>query len=293
MNPAPSVIIFTVLSGMGFGLLAFLGAGFPAPQGWMAFYHWGLAYGLAVAGLIASTFHLGQPSRALKAFSQWRTSWLSREAWSSVATLVVLAPMALSDWLGWGLPRALGYLGAVGCFATVFTTSMIYAQMKSVPRWNNWTVPVKFLAFEACGGAILSGNQWPALAGCLLLAFGIIAHFQKGMLAFFYAEQDLGKATGLDRVGKASVFELPHTGPNYLMREMIYIVGRKHAIVLRAISLLFSVILPWMLLFLLPLNPFTYGLVALVHLTGALASRWLFFAEAEHLVGLYYGQHQL
>ena len=26
------------------------------------------------------------------------------------------------------------------------------------------------------------------------------------------------------------------------------------------------------------------------HLAGVLASRWLFFAEAEHVVGLYYGR---
>ena len=26
------------------------------------------------------------------------------------------------------------------------------------------------------------------------------------------------------------------------------------------------------------------------HLMGALAHRWLFFAEAEHVVGLYYGR---
>jgi sulfite dehydrogenase (quinone) subunit SoeC len=27
-----------------------------------------------------------------------------------------------------------------------------------------------------------------------------------------------------------------------------------------------------------------------VHLMGAFAARWLFFAEAEHVVGLYYGK---
>ena len=81
MHPAPSVILFTVLSGLGFGLLAFLGLGLPVPApGWAAFLHWGLGYGLAVGGLAASTFHLGHPERALKAFSQWQTSWLSRRS---------------------------------------------------------------------------------------------------------------------------------------------------------------------------------------------------------------------
>lgn len=290
MNPAPSIILFSVLSGMGFGLLAFLGAGFGVSSGWTAFFHWGLGYGLAVAGLAAATFHLGSPQRALKAFSQWRTSWLSREAWASVATLLLLAPVALSDWLGLGWPRMTGYLGAVGCFVTVFTTAMIYAQLKTIPRWNNWTVPVMFLAFELTGGAILSGHQAAALAGCLVLAFGITAHLQKGNLAFVRAGQTLGKATGLDRIGAASVFEQPHTSPNYLMREMIYVVGRKYTVLMRRVALLCAVFLPLLLLFVLPLHPVTFAAVATVHLIGALASRWLFFAEAEHVVGLFYGQ---
>ena len=32
------------------------------------------------------------------------------------------------------------------------------------------------------------------------------------------------------------------------------------------------------------------GLAAVLHLAGAMAHRWLFFAEAEHVVGLYYGK---
>ena len=96
MHPAPSVILFSTLSGLGFGFLAFLGWGALQPSGWVAFFLWALGYGLAVAGLLASTFHLGNPKNALKAFTQWRTSWLSREAWASVATLVLLAPVALA-----------------------------------------------------------------------------------------------------------------------------------------------------------------------------------------------------
>ena len=75
MHPAPSVIAFTTLSGLGFGLLVFLGLGLPAPTGWVAFVFFAIAYLLAVGGLLASTRHLGRPERALKAFTQWQTSW--------------------------------------------------------------------------------------------------------------------------------------------------------------------------------------------------------------------------
>jgi len=290
MHPAPSVIVFTVISGMGFGLLAFLGMGWPAPSGWQAFFHWGLAYALAAGGLLASTFHLGNPQRFLRAFSQWRSSWLSREAVASVAALILLAPMALSDWLGFGWPRGLGVLGAGLCLATIGTTSMIYAQIKAIPRWNNWTTPALFLTFALCGGAILSGNGAVALALSALLAAVLLAAFAIGDGAFARRAQSMGTATGLGHLGQMRVFEHPHTAPNYLMREMIYMVARKHIRPLRAIALICAALLPALLLAVLPAALWAYTLIAALHLIGAFAARWLFFAQAEHVVGLFYGQ---
>ena len=88
MHPAPSVIIFTSLSGLGFGLMFWLGLGMPAVSGPLVVSVFAvLALGLAVIGLLASTFHLGNPQRALRAFTQWRTSWLSREGILAVLTL--------------------------------------------------------------------------------------------------------------------------------------------------------------------------------------------------------------
>lgn len=44
MHPAPSVIIFTTFSGLGFGLLFWLGIGLSAPTGLAAFIWFALAY---------------------------------------------------------------------------------------------------------------------------------------------------------------------------------------------------------------------------------------------------------
>jgi sulfite dehydrogenase (quinone) subunit SoeC len=290
MHPAPSVILFTVLSGMGFGLLMFLGLGLHATSGWTAFFHWGLGYALAVGGLSASTFHLGNPQRALKAFSQWQTSWLSREAWTSVAALLVLAPVALSDWLGLGWPRLPGLIGAGLCVATVSTTAMIYAQLATIPRWHNWTTPALFLAFMVMGGALLSGNGVVALLAGIALGLALMAAFRIGDGAFGRAAQTIGTATGLDRIGEATVFEAPHTGQNYLLREMIHVVARRHVAKLRAIAFGAGVVLPVLVVLILPHHPLSFAGAAALHLIGALAARWLFFAEAEHVVGLYYGK---
>lgn len=289
MNPAPSVILFTVLSGLGFGFLAFLGAGILRPEGWAAFALWGLGYGLAVAGLVASTFHLGNPQRALRAFTQWRTSWLSREAWASVATLLVLAPMALSDWLGLGLPRGVGLAGAALCGVTVLCTAMIYAQIRAVPRWNHPLTPALFLAFALTGGAILAMPGNIAAFLCLGLAALLLVVFRVGDTQFARRGATMGSATGLGGLGPVAVFELPHTGGNYLLREMIHVVGRKHATRLRRIAVAGAGLAPAAALMLLPAAA-AVPLAAVLHLGGALAARWLFFAEAEHVVGLYYGQ---
>lgn len=291
MHAAPSVILFTVLSGLGFGFLGFLALGLPAVHGWHAFFSWGIGYALAVGGLVASTFHLGNPQRALLAFTQWRSSWLSREGWASCLTLFLLAPLALSDWLGWALPRGFGVIGASMALVTVLCTAMIYGQLKSVPRWNHPLVPVQFVAFALTGGALMAGQRWLAIALCLALVVVMIAYFRIGDGLFAKKGATLGSATGLGRIGRPEVFEQPHTSPNYLMREMIHVVGRKHAAKLRVIAVLFTALLPALVM--LVLFPFAKHaalmLAVAAHLLGAFAQRWLFFSEAEHVVGLYYG----
>src|SRR6188474_1537135 len=90
MHPALSVIFFTVASGAGFGMLAWLGLSAAIrpslPPAAAVIAEFALAFALTVFGLLSSTFHLGRPERAWRAFSQWRSSWLSREGVFSVAT---------------------------------------------------------------------------------------------------------------------------------------------------------------------------------------------------------------
>lgn len=289
MNPAPSVILFTVLSGMGFGFLACLGLGLLSVEGWVAFGFWPLGYCLAVAGLLASTAHLGNPQRALLAFTQWRSSWLSREAWASVLTLLVLAPQALSDWLGLGLGQGFGILGAVLCLLTVICTAMIYTQIRAVPRWNHPVTVLTFVWFAVTGGLILSGAKEVAAVAAILLGVLLRLGWRVGDGRFAAVGATLGSATGLDRIGVPEVFELPHTGGNYLLHEMIHVVGRKHAEKVRVIALVLASALPAVVLLVLP-DTLAVPVAALSHVAGALAARWLFFAQAEHVVGLYYGR---
>lgn len=289
MHPAPSVIVFTTFSGLGFGLLFWLGIGAIVPTGMMAFIWFAIAYAAAVGGLLASTFHLGRPERAHKAFRQWQTSWLSREGICAVASLLIMAVYAAGLVFFSTVLPIFGLLGAALALGTVFTTSMIYAQLKTVPRWRHWTTPALFLTLSLGGGALLAGQVSAALL--LILAAGLVQihAWQTGDLRFAQSGTDLASATGLGGIGTIRAFEPPHTGSNYLMREFIHVVGRKHARQLRLIALICGFVLPVVFL-LLPFHHIWAALAVISHIGGVLALRWLFFAQAEHVVGLYYGK---
>lgn len=290
MHPAPSIIFFTVFSGMGFGMLTFLGLGKPDVSGFTGFVFFFIAYAMAVGGLLSSTFHLGNPQRAIKAFSQWRSSWLSREGCLAVAALLFMGLYAIGVIFlntRWGL---VGTIGAILSLATVFCTSMIYAQMKTVPRWNNWTVPVLFMAYAVTGGAFMTGQVKIATFGFLILGALHILDWVLGDRRFVASGSTIESATGLGSIGKTRMFEAPHTSKNYLMTEMVHHVGRKHAQKLRIVGLALVSLLPFLILFLTGFSHLKALLIVVLHLLGALTTRWLFFAEAEHTVGLYYGK---
>src|ERR1041384_8331906 len=101
MHPAYSVILFTTASGAGYGLLIGLAIAVAlnaVPRAaLLGFSGLGIALALITAGLLSSTFHLGRPERAWRAFSQWKTSWLSREG---IAALFTYIPAAVLG-LGW------------------------------------------------------------------------------------------------------------------------------------------------------------------------------------------------
>ncbi|EDQ35373.1 DMSO reductase anchor subunit [Hoeflea phototrophica DFL-43] len=301
MHPAVSVIFFTVASGAGFGLIFLLGLGFPVSGGAGRAFLISLAGGgLAVAGLLSSTFHLGHPERAWRALSQWRSSWLSREGICAIATLVLFGIYALY-WMVIGVRLdVLGLVIAVGAAATVFTTSMIYAQLKTVPQWQSALTPLVYLAFALGSGWLLASAfgsfQSPEPWGILLVGLAWGAKWLWWTRAARTRLADTGStpetATGLGFIGKVRLLEKPHSGDNYLTREMVHKIGRKHARSLRRVALVLGGVVPVAILALVALSgaPAILNiLAALSMLAGLLAERWLFFAEAEHSVSLYYG----
>ena len=305
MHPAYSIIFFTVSSGAGFGLLAALGLaaffGLP-PLGVVYWAGFVLGFGLSGAGLISSTFHLGHPERAWRALSQWRSSWLSREGVLAIVTLAIGGIFALILLIG-GTGQIWGLLTAILSLVTVYSTSMIYGQLKTVQRWSQSLTPVMFLSFALASGALLyaslrvmaygGGGILPTLAALLIFAAwgGKLLWWRRGDEAPALSTPE--SATGLGHMGRVRMLEAPHTGGNYLLKEMGYKVARKHQAKLRQIAIALGGALPLVATLLASwgILPGLFMVIAvLAFLGGLLAERWLFFAEAEHAVMTYYNR---
>ena len=289
MHPAPSIILFTVLSGFGFGLISIIGLlqflSVISMFDLIIYSIIGVIF--ATVGLVSSFFHLANKKNAIKSLSQWQTSWLSREAIASIFCLLIVFGNII-----WAVYQN-NYISEVGVVLfflslfTIFTTSMIYAQLKTVPSWNNALTPAIFVCAALTGGAILL-TDYASLV--LLLVFGTL------QISFWYIadrgfqdkETSVGTALGYNKNEEIRPFDVAHTNRNYLLNEMVYKVARKHSVKIRYISFFMAFVFPMSLILIFP-NNFSVSVSAItIHLIGIYFSRWLFFAEAKHSVSFYY-----
>ncbi len=310
MHPAFSVIAFTTLSGAGYGLLFWLGllvaAGQASRSPMLVLVSLAATFLLVSGGLLASMAHLGRPERAWRAFSEWRTSWLSREG---IAASLSFVPIVGLGWVtasagsrGWQVAFAL--TGCVMAVVTVVCTSRIYDTLKPIPAWCTRWVLANYLMLAAASGAVwlwsigVIGFTLPAHRGdvVILMALLLVAAAMKcGYWRHADRQRrwiDAASALGLDAGTRVTPFEAPHTQANYLMKEMGFALARKHARRLRWMALLLLALLPSLVLALTLINdrwrPFAAALSMAFTSLGLLVERWLFFAEARHVVAVYY-----
>lgn len=312
MHPAYSVIVFTTASGAGYGLLIWMAIagtlGVVPPHWGIGFAGLGLALALISGGLLSSMLHLGRPERAWRAFSQWRSSWLSREGVLAVASFIPAGLFAIT-WVFFedlsGIAAAVFAVATVLLsLATVWSTGMIYASLPPIRAWHQpLTAPVYIGLALASGGVLFhvilaasTGVTWEtvSLAAVLLIVGYVLKQSWWRTVDTARKSYTVESATGLGRFGKVGMIESPHSRPNFVMREMGYQVARKHAARLRLVAICLAFVVPMICLLLLPLLStlvaFPVALIGMVSAgTGLLVERWLFFAEAEHAVTLFYG----
>lgn len=302
MHPALSVILFTTLSGAGYGLSIWLGiTAFMGPQSLSTFVLMqilGLAMALMAVGLSFSTFHLGHPERAWRAFSQWRSSWLSREGVMAVLTFIPLVGAFALAYLKGEVSQVLLIIGAVSSILTLYTTSMIYASLKAIPAWHNQWVIWGFQTYALASGGVVymvfpGPHQSWALAVSVLLILALLIK----IATWVHVDKKRGQfkreaALALSDMGVAKPFDPAHNQENYVQREMGYNLDPKLRAKMRWSALGLGFILPALLLAFVP-GQIAAAVASLACLFGIGCERWLFFAEAQHVVRLFFDKAEV
>jgi sulfite dehydrogenase (quinone) subunit SoeC len=304
VKPALSVIFFTVSSGAGLGLLvwlliASLMADHIRMDGETFFKGAAIAAALITAGLVSSTLHLANRKNAIYALTRVRTSWLAREGLLALALYPIAALHLFALHAGWPAitPITLALLIA-DALAVLYCTGMIYACLKTVPRWNTWLTPAKYVLFGLMSGAVLLPavlSLRPAVVGpirtpmvaILLLAAGLVVYLTY-LLKHPRKQHTINDALGFQQ-GRVRLLDAGHSQGTFLTNEFGFSVARERARLLRWVAIVCAFIAPLLLCF------FTqwFWLASFICLMGLLVERWLFFAEAEHVVRLYHGQQRV
>jgi DMSO reductase anchor subunit len=196
------------------------------------------------------------------------------------------------------------FLAALGAGLTVYCTGQIYATLKPIGRWFQPLTTPCYLALALSSGLVIAVFVLRMTAGApfgLSLVAMLSCAVAWGLKWRWWLSGDraapratAASATGLRRFGKVRLLEPPHTGPSYLTQEMGFVIARKHSLKLRRLALLGGLGLTPALLAVGAIaggvtSLVTDGGASLSTLAATLIERWLFFAEAQHTVSLYYG----
>lgn len=313
MHPAFSVIFFTVASGAGYGLFILMALGYIL--GFIEFDKANiltgglLSLGLISAGLLSSTLHLANPKNAWRAFFRFKTSWLAREGVFAVLFYPVAILFLFGLWVNAdkpdynGLIAVLGFAAFALALATLFSTGMIYGCLKTIRQWNTALTPTNYLLLGLASGSILlvlilSVNNRPVdvVAGLSVALIGIAA-ISKAIYYFWVRTitgPTINTATGFTRA-QVRLLDTGHTAGTFLTDEFAYFAPAKLLLGLRIIVFVAGFFIPLFFIGLIAWgmqSSFLALLAVLAAFIGIGAERWLFFAEARHVIRLYHGaQH--
>ncbi len=306
MHPAISVIFFTVTAGAGYGLLFILAfanlanlSGSISPDQITSMGIVGLV--LVTAGLISSTFHLANPKNAWRSFTRFKTSWLSREAVFAVLFYPVsIIWLAFEFFTGNSTTTAFfAVLMAVMALVILVCTAMIYASLKTIRQWHTPLTPVNYVLLGLLVGAlilaVMFAQQGLDVGRLLGLASVILVVAALVKIVYYYwigqpAGPSINTALGFTRA-TVKLLDVGHASDTFHTKEFGFQVARAKLIWLRFISIGLAFVLPIVLVtgLLGNVGLGTLVLAAISAYAGVFVERWLFFAEARHVVNLYHG----
>ena len=308
MNPAFSVVVFTVAAGAGQGLavalaLALLiGGPIDAPFVRAALE---VSIVLLVVGLAASFLHLGRPARAWRAAAMWRTSWLSREV---IVLPAFIALVAVWWWMSGDATSVLAttllpLAALAGAVLLWYCTAMIYACLRFIEEWAH---PLTFVNFSLLGlsSGLMLATALTALAGAnpVLVPIAAAAAAAATLVAWMARASALRRnaairhrstlqsATGI-RSPRLVQTSMGMSAGSFNTREFFHRASLAALARIRLATHVLAFALPCLLAALVAagaLPALASVVAALVQLVGLVADRWLFFAQAKHPQNLYY-----
>jgi formate dehydrogenase iron-sulfur subunit len=139
------------------------------------------SFALFIGGLVASVFHLGQPTKAWRIWLGWRTSWLSREA-ISLGAFGGITGLAMVTGGSMVFPTAMGV-------ATLFMQTMVYADTRR-HFWRVSSTFPRFLGTAAVMGIALKLCFAPSRGATFALLAVIICKLAAEIAVLKHADSD-------------------------------------------------------------------------------------------------------
>jgi DMSO reductase anchor subunit len=317
VNPAFSVISFTLVAGAAQGLVVALAcavlAGVPAERGF-GLVALGLALAMLAAGLGASFLHLGRPERAWRAAAMWRTSWLSREVIVLPAFMGLVALWWAVLWLqgagGAGASQGLAAtpaplaVAALGLAALLWLcTAQIYACLRFIQEWAHPLTIANYTLIGLASGSVLACALAASLGERALLAtaapwaltltFAAWASRTAALLrnAGLKPKSTAQSATGI-RNARLVQKSMGMSAGAFNTREFFHrasaLAVQRVRWALHGLGFALPAVLMVAAAQMASAHPAWWWLALASQVPGLTAERWLFFAQARHPQNLYY-----
>ena len=307
MRPQFSIIFFTTLVGMAQGLLFFLALlNIEEPflsTPFLSMLALPVSFIILALSLVASFFHLGRPERAWRAAMMWRTSWLSREV-IALPTVMALTVITFFFVNSGTVPVWVWAALLISNLALWICTAKIYQCIQFIQEWSHPSTLSNFILLGLTSGGLLlellliiwngssiplgmsliSGTNFILLFLALNLKLWIWRRNQK-----LKPKSNLASATGI-KGSNIRQTSMGFMGGSFNTREFFHHQTDRVISNIRKIVLLMAYIGPMILLAFSMNSPniAQIAIALLMHYTGLLAERWMFFAEANHPQNLYY-----
>jgi len=180
---------------------------------------------------------------------------------------------------------------------------MIYACLKTMRQWNTALTPANYILLGlATGGVLLTafragfGGETGVVAA-LTLVLLVVAAFTKAVYYFWIRRMGgptINTATTFTRAA-VRLLDTGHTAGTFLTDEFGYVPPRGRVRLFKTLVFVLGFLVPLVLVIVVMMGLADTTLAALAVISAFIGNgleRWLFFAEARHVVNLYHGaQH--